>query len=155
MKINILQEEITNDPLGRGYSNMSNEEVATDLNTKYRNQIGSITSAELLAWAGGGANDNAGILSRYERIENAAVDHASLAIRGLCKAAVKLIERDGTSLDLTLVDRQEFVAALVAGGVLTSDESSELYTLATNNISRASELNLSNVGPHHVAIVRS
>ena len=31
-----LRSEISNDPLVRGYSNMSDEEIAADLNTKYR-----------------------------------------------------------------------------------------------------------------------
>lgn len=36
MKLNVLIEEVTTDPLGRGYSSMSDEQVATDLNTVYR-----------------------------------------------------------------------------------------------------------------------
>lgn len=36
MDYNILKIEIDNDPLGRGYSSMSNADVANDLNTSYR-----------------------------------------------------------------------------------------------------------------------
>lgn len=35
-QMEILKTEISTDPLTRGYSGMSNIEVATDLNTKYR-----------------------------------------------------------------------------------------------------------------------
>jgi hypothetical protein len=34
--MSILYDEITNDPLARGYAGMTNEEVSNDLNTVYR-----------------------------------------------------------------------------------------------------------------------
>jgi len=36
--IDIIKEEITNDPLSRGYSGMNDEEVAIDMNTVYREE---------------------------------------------------------------------------------------------------------------------
>jgi len=44
----ILKSEIVTDPLGRGYSSMSNQEIANDLNTVYRqiNKL-SMTGAEV------------------------------------------------------------------------------------------------------------
>lgn len=48
MDYSILVPEIQNDPLGRGYSAMSDAEVATDLSTEYRTDIAStLTSAEI------------------------------------------------------------------------------------------------------------
>ncbi len=38
MDIQILADEITNDPLGRGYSGMDDSQVAVDMNTKYRSR---------------------------------------------------------------------------------------------------------------------
>lgn len=36
MNLGILKTEITDDPVSRGYSGMSNKDAATDLNIKYR-----------------------------------------------------------------------------------------------------------------------
>jgi len=38
MDIFALRDEITNDPLGRGYSGMNDGEVAIDINTEYRSR---------------------------------------------------------------------------------------------------------------------
>lgn len=45
----ILKDEITNDPLVRGYSGMSNIEIANDLNTTYRSQNKTILSSSEIA----------------------------------------------------------------------------------------------------------
>ena len=39
MDFGILKSEITNDPLGRGYSTKTNEQIAADLNTAYRTTL--------------------------------------------------------------------------------------------------------------------
>ena len=45
----ILIDELTNDPLGRGYSGMTDKQAAADLNTEYRTQDRArITGADLL-----------------------------------------------------------------------------------------------------------
>jgi hypothetical protein len=44
-----LREEITNDPLGRGYAQMTDLEIAADLNTPYRTRnINSITGSQIV-----------------------------------------------------------------------------------------------------------
>lgn len=154
MNIQTLITEIENDPLAVGYQSMSTEEITTSLNTVNRTRLRLLNSRELLAWSSIGAIDASGVKSRYERFEDGAVNHSSAAIRGVCKAAVKLIERDTTELDLNLSDRQAMVGALVAGGVITSDEEQELYTLSTENISRGEELNLGHVKHGHVIMAR-
>jgi hypothetical protein len=48
MNYQILYDEITNDPLGRGYSGMTDEDIATDLNTAYRTETrDTLSSAEI------------------------------------------------------------------------------------------------------------
>ncbi len=155
MEFQLLKKEIETDPLGRGYSAMTPEQLAADLNTHYRQRLVPLSSAELLAWAAGGADDTKGRKCRYERIEDAASQHAKSAIRGIAKAAIKLIERDNTVLDLNLDDRKAMVAALVAAGVLTTEEENELHAKATQPISRAEELGLPAVFPAHVRRIRS
>lgn len=46
----ILKDEIDNDPLGRGYAGMSDQEISDDMNTKYREvSVMSIPSEEIVA----------------------------------------------------------------------------------------------------------
>jgi len=40
--VGIIKDEITNDPLTRGYSGMTSSQVATDMNTSYRSAEGGI-----------------------------------------------------------------------------------------------------------------
>jgi hypothetical protein len=49
MSIQILNEELTNDPLGRGYSGMNDAEAAADLNTVYRTQNVESMEATVIA----------------------------------------------------------------------------------------------------------
>ena len=45
----ILKNEITTDPLTRGYSGMTDQEIADDVNTEYRSmQLQSMTASEIL-----------------------------------------------------------------------------------------------------------
>lgn len=133
---------------------MSTEEITTSLNTKNRTRTRLLTSRELLAWSSIGAVDASGIKSRYERFEDGAANHASPTIRGICKAAVKLIERDTTELDLNLPDRQAMVTGLVSGGILTSNEEQELYDLGAESISRGQEIGVGHVKHGHVIMAR-
>ena len=46
----ILKDEIDNDPLGRGYAGMSDQEVTDDMLTEYRSvSVGSIPSEDIVA----------------------------------------------------------------------------------------------------------
>lgn len=46
----ILKDEIDNDPLGRGYAGMSDQEVSDDMNTEYREiSVKSILSENVVA----------------------------------------------------------------------------------------------------------
>lgn len=45
----VLRSELLSDPLGRGYSGMTDAQAATDLNTAYRNRNrGTMTGSEVL-----------------------------------------------------------------------------------------------------------
>jgi len=155
MTIAAIKAEITIDPLTRGYAGMTDQQVVDSLLAQDRSRINPLSSAELLAWAAGGADDAQAIKSRYERIQESSTAHPSGAVRGACLAAMGLIQRDGTELDLNLPDRAALVGGLVAGGVLTVTEQAELTTLATETVSRAEELGLGVVRPGHVTLARS
>lgn len=48
MNYQILKDEIENDPLGRGYSGMNDQEIANDLNTNYRTRnVDTLSSAQI------------------------------------------------------------------------------------------------------------
>ena len=115
--------------------------AAEQINAINRTRIVPITSGELLAWsAGAGAGDR----PRLIKIEEGTMA-ADEQIAAICKVAEGTINRDGTELDLSKQDRVAMVAALVAAGVLSQSDSDSLYALATQQISRANELGLSNV----------
>jgi len=143
-----LRLEITADPLGIGYSAMSADGVAVSVSAKTRVRPVPITSAELLAWSG-----QAG---RFQRLEDAA-DNTALPgeLRSVCKAARAMILRDATQLDLSLPDRAAMLGALVASGVLTDEDANSLTALGREAVSRAEELGLPPVGPHHVEYARN
>ena len=82
-------------------------------------------------------------------------DYATHSVRGACIAAIGLIERDGTTLDLSKPDRVAMLAAMVSGSVLTAGEQAEIEALGTVNISRADELGLGIVSTAHVATARA
>lgn len=153
MNLIALRAELDNDPLTRGYSGMGDEAAANSLNAVTRTCYEPISSAELLAWSGNGATDGS-VPCRYERIQEAAATNASHSVRGAAIAALGMIERPDTSLDLNKPDRMLLLDALVAGGVLTAGEKTELLTMATVACSRAAELGLGNVTPSNVADAR-
>jgi len=131
-----LRDELLNDPLGRGYSSMDEVEVIHSLAQVDRGVLFPIKSNDLLAWSG--AN------GRYMKIKRVAEDAAqSDEIRSIAWASMKMIERDGTDLDLNLSDRASMLDVLVAATILSQSDKDDLYSMATQTISRAQELNIS------------
>jgi len=105
---------------------------ATSLNT---------AMVEVMAWsAGAGIGDRPRLIKIEEGTQS-----QNEQIAAICKVAEGTIKRDGTELDLLKLDRKAMVAALVAAGVLSQADSDSLYSLATQAISRATEIGLSNV----------
>ena len=116
-----------------------------ELQAVNRTRLVAIPSTELLAWSASSG--------RYNSIK-AAADDTSHAVNSVAAAAYLMITRDETSLDLNLADRVAFVDALVNGGVLTADDRTSLNTLATENISRETELGLSGTKVGHILEAR-
>jgi len=115
--------------------------AAEQINALNRSRLVPITSGELLAWsAGAGIGDRPRLIKIEEGTQS-----QNEQIAAICKVAEGTIKRDGTELDLLKLDRKAMVAALVAAGVLSQADSDSLYSLATQAISRATEIGLSNV----------
>ena len=115
--------------------------AAEQINALNRARLVPITSGELLAWSGAASS---GDRPRLIKIE-AGTASADEQVAAICKVAESTINRDGTELDLSKPDRAGMVAALVQAGVLSQADSDSLYNLATQAISRATEIGLSNV----------
>ena len=141
-----LREELDSDPLGRGYSSMTDDQVIASLNEPNRPAPPlPLPSALLLAWSSGGAN-TAGAISnkaRNQRLADAASSD-SPAIAGVAQAALVLLNRDA---ELDVVKYADEIALLVAGSILVQSESDQLHALASaSDISRAVELSLPVIG---------
>lgn len=137
MDLQKLKIEIENDPeaIGYDYLNKTADEILTLLTTKNRTRKRVLSSAELVAWAAAEG--------RLVKIQDAGTDsNYPPTVRSIALAASLLLTRDGTTLDLNLTDRQQLVGGLVQAGVLSADDSTALYALATETISRLEELNL-------------
>ena len=130
-----LRDELLNDPLGRGYAPMDEVGVIHSLIEVDRDVLIPIRSDDLLAWSAMGG--------RFMKIKRAMEDEAKTdEIRSIAWASMKMIERDGTDLDLNLADRAAMLDTLVAAEILSESDKNDLYSAATKTISRAQELNI-------------
>lgn len=134
MSLERLSVELSEDPTAKGYATMTDAEIVAALYDKNIPKFKIISSAELLAWAGGNA--------RLVKLENAAANHASDAIKNIAKIAVKMLDRDTTEFDFSKPDRIEMLNALIFGGVFDTSDKEALETLATYYISRADQIGL-------------
>jgi len=131
---------------GPPFCDLDAAECAAACRAKTVKRLRPLSSAQLLAWAG-----QAGRLARIEQ----AAESRSDQLKSIAKAALKLIDRDGTRLDLNLPDRAGMVDALVAAGVLTAEEKADLCALATERISPAEAAGLAEVYKGHVTKARA
>ena len=136
MDIEGLLAEVRNDPLNRGYAAMSNQQRWDSLQTKNRVKYNVINSRVLLAWSAAEG--------RRLKLENAAINVATNdLVKSACLAALDMIHRSDTMLDLNDASQSGLLDALVAGSVLSAEDRTSLYTIATNSISRAEEIECS------------
>lgn len=138
MKESILKAEITGDPLGRGYTSMTDDQIVASLAAEDRVVLVPVVSAELLAWSAGNG--------RYMKIKTASEDATKNDdIRSIAFAALMMLERDGTSFDFNIPGREALLDALIAVGTLDATDKAALKSLAERTISRAEELGISPV----------
>ena len=95
MNMTVLKDELLNDPLGRGYSSMSDLEVIQSLLEVNRSVLTSILSDDLLAWAG--------MNGRFVKITRVAEDETKSAKERLDNLKVALeLEEKTTQRELQL-----------------------------------------------------
>lgn len=131
----ILHDELTADPLTRGYSAMSDAEAAADLNTSYRTRT----------------------LQRLDQADvyNAVVPAEFTALSADGRREIWDIVQVGGASGLWVrpgdTARERFITLF--GG--QSDTIQALAALLTEDITRAQELGLGTVKPGHVAKARA
>lgn len=126
MNLATLKTEVTTDPLARGYSTMSDEQIADSLNTGNR-------TADRDTLTGGM------VMSSIVRSEFAALSAAD-------KQYIQLIVSCG-EMPITTTLKTEFGAVFGAGTATRTN----LVALLKRTGSRAEELGLGNVTPSNVA----
>lgn len=147
MDINGFQAEVKLDPLGRGYSGMNDQQLWDSLQVLDRSKIVPLGSRTLLEWAA--------YNSRYQKLENAANDvNTGDAVRSICKAALKILDRADTELDLRYPEHMTLLDGLVASGVLSSEDKDSLIATSTVMISRAEEINCKDMDFNYMVYLR-
>jgi hypothetical protein len=130
-----LKDEINNDPANLGYAaNLAEGDhngIAIKLNTKSYTGYKPLESKTALMWSA-----KAGT---YIKLVLGA-EAQNLQVQHICKSALKLLDRDGTTLDLNEPDFMTFIDALVAAGVFSSADKQSLLETATESQSRAEKL---------------
>lgn len=130
----MLADELTSDPADRGYQPYieagDHSAVRRLLNEPVEDRVGAnpIRSSELLIWAGAEG--------RLRKLKDGS-ESEDPGLSSICDAAVRMIQRDGTSLDLGREDVAGMLSALVSAGVLTSDDQASLEAMSTAKLSRA------------------
>lgn len=150
MNLATLKAELEDDPVGIGYT--GNDIIDAELmNHAIRSGYKPLGSRALLAW--GAAN---GRLSKINDAANrvSVFDAINPAIRSVAMAADRMLSRPDTELDLSNAAHVGLVDALVAGGVLTAGDKTELLAMAATTIGRGEELGLGHVTPSNVADAR-
>lgn len=142
MNYQTLYNEILNDPLSRGYAQMSDAEVAADLNTAYRtidNPKAFATEREIAFAMAEAAEDPTAGEALLAKLEAAATSNAVVA-RNL--AWVKPSE-GGIPIGHPLV--KATVSQLRTADVINDAERDVMLGLGGKTVSRAAELGLGNV----------
>ena len=145
MRWDILRSEIANDPLGRGYASMTDEQVAASLNNLDRpvTRPTPVTAKSLMALL-----DPATAATILDKLEGAAASNSAV------KWILSFIQGNAEGVDLGHQNTRAQIDALAVAGVLTADEASLLKSLADSLVSRAEELGLPEIKPWMVAHVR-
>ena len=146
-EIQILADELSNDPLSLGYASMADEQAADALNAKSRVRQQPIPMTSVMRWA-----------AKYDalyRLEQQ-FQSSDASVRGVARAAAAMISSPHvTSLDLTDPEIQSMMESLVQAGVFTQTEVDDLVARGQETISRAEELGLGLVKPGHIQMARS
>lgn len=129
MDYNVLKTEIQ----GSDYDGMSSIDIANKLNEKSSVAFRTITSRELMVWAGQN--------SRYAKLFDAAISpQTPEAVRSVCLSALQLLERQDAVLDLNQPEIQMMLGGLIISGIFKPEDKTQLEDMARVYISKAEVL---------------
>ena len=137
-----LKNELTDDPLGRGYSGMSDSAAADSLNAANRAVVRSVSAQSQRMWLAG---------EIHQKIAAGVDTGATDTLKGICRSALLMATNED---EYVRADHLALLDALVAGGILTQAEADALDDKADATISRAEELGLGLVGEQHITKAR-
>ena len=155
----ILVEELQNDPLGRGYTNMSDQQVADSLNEPNRTRLRSVPVSEFINYLY--EVSDASNISRMRLIKQGR-ETATSPVAELAADLVDLLQ-EVPQLDMTVSEFSNrmdvMLQSLVDGGLLLDAEKTDLMGKGEEVISRAQEIGFiwgggDEVEPHHIANAR-
>ena len=126
-----LSNELTADPLARGYAGMTVDQIAASLNTKNRGVTEALGVEDLILW---GARQ-----ARLSKLTDAAAAGGAVS-PGERAEAIAFLQLMALGANFSEARPAALLTALVASGVLTSGDQNQLTALSTRQQSRAQEL---------------
>lgn len=144
----LLRNELLTDPLARNYAGMTDAQCLASLKTKNRPRTIALSTLDLLEWSGSN--------QRFLKIRTAAnVAANDTQTENVAAVMLVLLQTPGVALDMRRQAVRDMVDFLVTQSVLTAADRTALQTLATENISRATELGLLEEFLHEAAITKA
>jgi hypothetical protein len=150
--VDILREEITNDPLSRGYEVLSDSEVADSLNTPDRPGKKPVPATDVRLYV---------LLNGlFPGIQNLAANGQNPSQKGTAITILQTIAPnsfDTIRMNLPNVNAAvgQMLQTMVDAGVMTPQNRTDMLSLGDTLISRAQELGLPTVHHLDVAEVRN
>lgn len=139
-----LKDEIQNDPLGQGYSNMEDQEVADDLNTQNRKKHRRVPLSEVQNWASA--------YRIYKRFADQGMEKGPLHNELL---AIIQGKQEDVNFQSNSPGVSQLIQDMVDNDIITDSEAQELQSLGIYYISRAEELGYSPVSASQISAIRS
>jgi len=127
------------------YNGLTNEEIATLLNTENIPVVVDVSSIQLLYWAA--------FNGRFDKIKVASETHPIQEIRAIAQAALKLIDR--IDVGYSRSSHKGLLDNFVLSGVLTSEDAEALDTMCDKMMSRASQLKYEQITEDHINYAKS
>ena len=139
-----LKDEVVNDPLSRGYSSMTDSEVATDLNTQYREQHRRVPLSEVQNWASA--------YRIYKRFCDKGMERGPLHNELL---AIIQGKQEDVNFQSDSPGVSQLIQDMIDNDIVTQTEAQELQRLGTYYVSRAEELGYGSVSAEQISTIRS
>ncbi len=142
-----LKAEITSDPLARGYSGMTDAQVAASLNTVDREVDQPVNLRDLIVY----------LLKngKWLGIKSEAASNA-LGVQKECEAFMVIMDNPNfDDLDLTDAGVQAMLGSIKTVGLLDAADQAAILAMGKKAVSRAEELGLPIIREGHVQSVRA